>query len=166
MTGVPVQEKLRRLEHRTQVGILRTVATFEFSKGVIVLIAGIGVTLLTRHDPWDVANSLLQLLHISPDGHFAQVFLDWADSLTDQKIWAISAVALVYSCLRFLEGYGLWHARAWAEWIALISGALYLPFELYALVHRPNLFHVSLLLVNLAIILYMAYLRRPMRFQQ
>jgi uncharacterized membrane protein (DUF2068 family) len=56
-----------------------------------------------------------------------------------------------------VEAYGLWYARAWAEWIALISGAIYLPFEIYKVIHRQNLFHVSVLLINVAIVLYMVY---------
>ena len=139
--------------------VLRAVATLEMAKGLIVLLAACGVLLLMqREDPWDIADGLLRLLHISPDHHFAQVFLDWADSLTIARIWTVAAAAISYSVLRFLEAYGLWYARAWAEWIALISGALYLPFEIYKLVHHQSLFHVSVLLINLAIVFYMAYL--------
>ncbi len=138
--------------------VLRAVATLEVTKGMIVLLAACGVLLLMqREDPWDIADSLLRLLHISPDHHFAQVFLDWADSLTSAKIWTVAAAGLSYSVLRFLEAYGLWYARAWAEWIALISGTLYLPFEIYKLVHKQSLFHIAVFLINVAIVLYMIY---------
>jgi len=143
----------------TNLQVLRAVASLEVTKGMIVLFAACGVLLLMhREDPWDIADGLLRLLHISPDHHFAQVFLDWADSLSNAKIWTVAAAGLSYSILRFVEAYGLWYARAWAEWIALISGTLYLPFEIYKVIHRQSLFHVSVLLVNLAIVFYMAYL--------
>jgi uncharacterized membrane protein (DUF2068 family) len=146
-------------EHGTTLQVLRAVATFEMLKGMVVLMAACGILLLIhREDPWDIADGLLRLLHISPDHHFAQVFLDWADSLTMARIWAVAVAAISYSVLRFVEAYGLWYARAWAEWIALISGTLYLPFEIYKLIHRQSIFHVSVLLVNLAIVFYMAYL--------
>src|SRR5579872_1714906 len=145
--------------YRANLQVLRGIATLEVMKGMIVLLAAVGILLMVRReDPWYMADGLLRLLHISPDHHFAQVFLDWADSLTTAKIWTVAAVGLAYSVLRFLEAYGLWYARAWAEWIALISGALYLPFEIYKVVHRQSIFHVSVLLINLAIVLYMAYL--------
>ena len=145
-------------DQRTTLQVLRAVATLEVTKGMIVLLAACGVLLLMRReDPWDIADGLLRLLHISPDHHFAQVFLDWADSLTTPKIWTVAAAAISYSVLRFLEAYGLWYARAWAEWIALISGAMYLPFEVYKLIHRQSLFHISVFLVNVAIVLYMIY---------
>jgi len=145
-------------EHGASLQVLRAVATFEMTKGLIVLLAACGVLLLVhREDPWDLADGLLRLLHISPDHHFAQIFLDWADSLTIAKIWAVAAAALSYSVLRFAEAYGLWYARAWAEWIALVSGALYLPFEIYKLIHHPSPFHIWVFLINVAIVLYMAY---------
>src|SRR5579862_4966894 len=144
--------------YRTNLQVLRGIATLEVMKGMIVLLAAVGILLMVRReDPWYIADGLLRLLHISPDHHFAQVFLDWADSLTNAKIWTVAAAALSYPVLRFIEAYGLWYARAWAEWIALISGALYLPFEIYKLVHRQSLFHVAVLLINLAVVFYMAY---------
>jgi uncharacterized membrane protein (DUF2068 family) len=145
-------------EHGANLQVLRAVATFEMTKGLIVLLSACGVLLLVRReDPWDIADGLLRLLHISPDHHFAQVFLDWADNLTEAKLWTVAAVAAAYSLLRFAEAYGLWYARAWAEWIALVSGTLYLPFEIYKVIHRASLFHVSVLLLNLAVVLYMIY---------
>ena len=146
------------VQHGASLQVLRGIATLELAKGMIVLLAACGILLLMRReDPWDIADGLLRLLHISPDHHFAQVFLDWADSLTSAKIWTVAAAAVSYSVLRFLEAYGLWYARAWAEWIALISGSLYLPFEIYKLIHKQNLFHISVFLVNVAIVLYMIY---------
>jgi uncharacterized membrane protein (DUF2068 family) len=145
-------------EHGANLQVLRAVATFELFKGLAVLLAAFGILFLVhREDPWDIADGLLRLLHISPDHHFAQVFLDWADSLTEAKVWAVAGVAVGYSLLRFVEAYGLWYARAWAEWIALISGTMYLPFEIYKVIHRQSLFHVSVLLLNVAVVLYMVY---------
>ena len=147
-----------RDRYRTNLQVLRGIATLEVTKGMIVLLAAVGILLVVRReDPWDIADGLLRLLHISPDHHFAQVFLDWADSLTNAKLWTVAGAALAYSVLRFIEAYGLWYARAWAEWIALISGMLYLPFEIYKLIHKQSLFHVSVLLINLAVVFYMAY---------
>ena len=149
---------LTKPKHRGTVQVLRTVAALELAKGMIVLLSACGVLLLVhREDPWDIADGFLKLLHISPDHHFAQVFLNWADSLTETKVFAVAGVAVAYSVLRFVEAYGLWYARAWAEWIALVSGMLYLPFEIYKLIHHPGPFHIWVFLINLAIVLYMAY---------
>ena len=149
-----------------QVKVLRAVASFEVAKGLVVLAAGCSILFLLHKDTYEVAENLLRALHIGPDHHFAQVFLRWADSLTDRKLWAVSAVALAYSILRFVEAYGLWKARGWAEWIALISGMLYIPIEVRELIHRTTVFHISVLVINVAIVLYMAYLRMQEHYKR
>ena len=108
----------------------------EFIKGLLVLAAALGVAFFV--DANDVAEWFLQLLHISPDRHFAQLLLRAAGRLSDAKVWVVVTVACAYSGLRFVEAYGLWRARAWAEWVALVSGMLYLPFEIRLLVHRVS----------------------------
>jgi len=135
------------------------VATVEFIKGLTVLLAGFGVLSLLHRDAWDVAESFLEWLHVSPDAHYAQVFLNLADQVTNSKLWFVAAGAIAYSSLRFAEAYGLWFERIWAEWLALISGALYLPFEIYEIIRRPDTIRIAIFLINLAVVLYMVYLR-------
>jgi len=138
---------------------LRAVASVEFFKGLIVLLAGFGVLSLVHRDAWDVAESFLQWLKVDPDTRYAQVFLNLADQVTDTRLWAVALGAAAYSTLRFAEAYGLWRERAWAEWLAMISGAIYLPFEVYEFARRPDWFRFVILAVNLAVVLYMVYLR-------
>lgn len=126
---------------------------------MIVLLAGFGILSLVHRDAWDVAASFLEWLKIDPDTRYAQVFLNLADQVTDTKLWAVALVAAAYSTLRFVEAYGLWRERAWAEWLAMISGAVYLPFEVYELARRPDWIPLVILAVNLAVVLYMVYLR-------
>lgn len=144
-------------EHRARLRALRTVALLEFVKGLLVLAAALGIAFFV--DPTDVAEWFLHLLHISPDGHFAQLLLRWADTVSDAKVWVVITGACAYSGLRFVEAYGLWRARAWAEWIALVSTALYLPFEIRLLMHRVNPLHAAFLVVNVAVVVFMFYLR-------
>lgn len=160
-TGLP---RLSSVDPYTrQLRALRAVASVEFFKGLVVLLAGFGVLSLVHRDAWDVAESFLEWLHISPDAHYAQVFLNLADQVTDTKLWFVAIGALAYSTLRFFEAYGLWRERAWAEWLALISGAIYLPFEIYELARRPDWIRLAIFLINLAVVLYMAYLRMQAR---
>ena len=149
--------------HKRQLRALRAVASVEFFKGLVVLLAGFGVLSLVHRDAWDVAESFLEWLRISPDTHYAQVFLNLADQVTDTKLWFVALGALAYSTLRFFEAYGLWKERAWAEWLALISGAIYLPFEIYELARRPDWIRLAIFTINLAVVLYMAYLRLQAR---
>ena len=143
-------------EHRARLQALRSIALLEFVKGIVVLAAAVSLYWI---DPSDVADAFLNYLHISPDRHFAHLLFGLADRLSNVKLWHVMLVASIYSGLRFAEALGLWRARAWAEWIALISGAIYLPYEITRLAHRVSLLHVSIFLVNLAVVAFMFYLR-------
>jgi uncharacterized membrane protein (DUF2068 family) len=155
------RRELRQLE------ALRAIAMVEFAKGVIVLLLAFGVLSLVRHgNLWDFVESILDFLHVDLDGRFAQRFLDLADRLSDTRLWVLATYAGSYCALRFVEAYGLWKARVWAEWVALVSGAIYLPFEIYELFRRITIIRVSVLIVNLGIVLYMLYLRTLARSDQ
>jgi len=146
--------------HRRQRRVLRTVAFVEFLKGIFVLFMGLSALMLVHRDVWLIAESLLALLHINSDRHFALVFLDFADNVTDARLWAAAQIAFAYSALRFTEAYGLWNERAWAEWVAFISGTLLLPLEIRELLRGVTLLRSGLFLGNLAIVFYMLYLLR------
>ncbi|SRR6266536_1899029 len=156
MNSMPVPSPVHSAEHRARLQALRTVALLEFGKGVVVLVAAFSLYWL---DPTDLAGVFLNFLHISPDRHFARLFMQMAGKLSNIKLWHLVLGAAFYSCLRFAEAIGLWRARAWAEWIALVSGALYLPLELRILLRHATPFHAAVLIVNLAIVAFMFYLR-------
>lgn len=138
---------------------LRTVATIEFTKGVAAVLLAFGVLTLLHKDLWNVADSLLEFLHINPDRHFAQAFLDMADRVTDRQLWFFASGAFGYSVIRFIEAYGLWRTRVWAEWLAILSGLIYLPFEIHGVLHKSTPLRWSLLLINLLLVSYVAYVR-------
>lgn len=140
-----------------QRNVLRAVAGFEFLKGTFVLLMGICALALVHKDLWLYAESLLALFHISTDRHSAQLFLDFADNVTDAKLWAAARIAFAYALLRFSEAYGLWKERTWAEWVAFVSGTLLLPLEVRELLRGVTIVRSFLFIGNLAIVVYMLY---------
>ena len=148
-------------EDKSHLAGLRTVAALECTKGLLVAVLGCGLISLSRHDVdfADLALSLLYGLHISPVQHLSQAFLDAAARLDDANLKLVAVGAAAYSMLRFLEAYGLWNGRVWAEWFALVSGAAYLPLEIYGLFRRSTPVRWVVLAVNVLIVLYMAYIR-------
>jgi uncharacterized membrane protein (DUF2068 family) len=138
---------------------LRTVATFEASKGLLVLLVSFGLFSLMHKNVEDFAERLVRHLHLNPARHLSHVFLQAAEHVTDARLWALALVALAYSTVRFVEAYGLWNAREWAEWFALLSGAIYLPWEIYQLLEKSTVVRWSVFLINAGIVSYMLYLR-------
>ncbi len=137
--------------HRT----LRIVALMEAVKGVIVFGAGFGLLSLLHRDVRHLAESLVTRLHIDPERHFAGVFLNAAAKVTDARLWGFAGLALAYSAIRFAEGYGLWFNRRWAAWLGAVSGAIYVPIEVYELWHKPGALKVATLVLNVAVVAYL-----------
>jgi uncharacterized membrane protein (DUF2068 family) len=144
--------------HRRQRHVLKAVATFEFAKGIGVVIMGVCALALVHKDTWLIAESLLARLHISTDHRWAQWFLDFADNITDARLWAAARIAFAYAALRFAEAYGLWKGRTWAEWVAFVSGTLLLPLEVRELFRGVTTVRVVFLLGNLAVVFFMLYI--------
>src|ERR1700722_19857787 len=119
-----------------------TVATLEFTKGAVVVLAGLGVFSMRHKDIWGVAESFLEFFHVNPLHHYVGVFIDLVYRVSDVRLWKIAVVASIYVILRFVEAYGLWYIRPWAEWLAIASGAMYIPFEVADLLRKPKLIRV------------------------
>ncbi len=140
---------------------LRTVAFIEAGKGVLVLVIAFALITLLRKDIdlQDVAMNILDFLHIDPDRRAAGVLLDIAGRVMDWNPLTVGIISGVYIALRFIESYGLWFARIWAEWLAIVSGGVYLPFEIFELIRRPTPLLWALLITNIIVVLYIAWVR-------
>jgi uncharacterized membrane protein (DUF2068 family) len=138
---------------------LRTVAAFEAAKGLVVVAAGLGLLSLIHHDVQRAAETLVRHLHLNPAQHYPRIFIDAAGRTTDTRLWLLASGAFAYATVRGVEAYGLWHARPWAEWFAIVSGALYLPIEIYELAHHATLVKMAVLAVNAGIVGYVYQVR-------
>lgn len=138
--------------------LLRFVALFEAFKGAVVLIAGFGLLTFLGDDANDLAERIMHRLHVDPTHHYPHIFIRTMNDISDAHLWMLAGFALLYSTVRFFECYGLWHGRRWAEWFAALSGAIYVPVECYELAVRASWFKAAALVINLAIVAYMAWL--------
>src|SRR5512146_3480931 len=144
--------------HKHKYG-LRTVATIEAVKGILALGVAVLLVTLAHKDLYEVAEHLTDALHIDPEGRLSGLLFTAADRATQTGLWIFTFGVIAYAAVRFTEAYGLWHERDWAEWFALLSGALYLPWEIIAIVHHSDLLRWGILIINIFIVLYMAELR-------
>ena len=130
---------------------------FEAAKGTLVLMAGFGLFSLLHRDAEHAANLLSRRLHLNPAKEHTRIFIELLSNLSSTRLWLFASLAATYSCVRFIEAYGLWHNRAWAKWFAALSGAIYVPFELYELYLGPTKLKLAALVINLGVVAYMAY---------
>jgi uncharacterized membrane protein (DUF2068 family) len=71
--------------------------------------------------------------------------------------------AALYAAVRFVEAWGLWRERHWAEWFAALSGGIYLPLEVMELLRRATWQGALTFAINLLIVALMIYTVRRNR---
>jgi len=134
---------------------MRSIALFEGAKAFVAIAAATGLALHQRLQP--MINSLAGHLHLNPahDRPLAIVHALEADASAHLRLLALGA--LTYAAMRGLEAVGLWHARSWAIWLGAVSAAVYLPFEIAALVEHPDIATASLLCLNGGVTFYLGH---------
>jgi uncharacterized membrane protein (DUF2068 family) len=147
------------IDERSSTAALRAIATLEAAKGALVVLIACGLLTLLHRDVPVTVEHILAHLHIHSDRRIGHALIDAFAHVTDGRLWTIAGACMFYAAARFTESYGLWNRRVWAEWFALLSGALYLPWEVLQLLEHANLLHWGIFVVNLAIVLYMLHVR-------
>lgn len=134
---------------------LQFVALLEACKGGVVLLAGFGLLGLVHRDAQRMAEELVQHFHLNPASRFPRIFVEAFAKANDATLWLLAGAAFSYASLRLFEAFGLWRRQRWAEWLGAVSGAVYIPVEVYELAHGVSWPKVTLLVVNTACVLFL-----------
>ena len=134
---------------------LHIIALFELMKGALVLLIGLGLLMMIHNDLRDFGESIIKLLHLNPAQYYPRIFLLFLEQVSDMNFLLLASGAFLYSLVRFAEAYGLWKQRAWAEWMAILSGAAYLPIEIYEMSILINWPRILVTSVNFGVVLYL-----------
>ncbi len=145
---------VKRKEHAIR-GI-RIVSIFEGAKGLLVLLVGLGLLEFIHKDLHLAAEQIVRQFHLNPARHYPRIFIDAFNHLTDGQLLAMAFSALLYSAVRFVEAIGLWLQRQWAEWFGLLTGGMYIPVELFEITRGITWPKVTVLIVNLGVVGYLA----------
>ncbi len=137
---------------RRSIG-LRAIAVVEVLKGSLAFFGFLWVALGRDTVPSLMAR-LVKYAHIDPDGSIASFFLT---QVTHFNPMMLAGVVVAYIALRFVEAYGLWRERHWAEWLAAISATIYIPLEVLEIIKHPSWLHVVTLVVNISIVSFLTF---------
>ncbi|HET8623803.1 MAG TPA: DUF2127 domain-containing protein [Gemmatimonadales bacterium] len=99
-----------------------------------------------------VGEALVRHLHLNPARRIPRIFFEALTHVSDTRLHWLAAGAAVYAIVRFIEAYGLWHGRRWAELFGVATGAIYVPAELIELWRHATLLSVAVLSVNVAVV--------------
>ena len=142
-------------QHRRRA--LHAVALLEATKGTLIITVGFGLLALIDRDVQALAEKIVRHFHLNPASGIPRIFLEVAASAdADSHLRLLALGAVGYASVRFIEAWGLWSGRRWAEWLGIISGGIYLPLEIYELFISVTPVKVGTFLVNVAIVAALA----------
>jgi uncharacterized membrane protein (DUF2068 family) len=142
---------------------LRLIALLEGGKGLLGLSLGLALYSLTGHHLHPFFQWIIRHFHLTDSAHAPHFVVEMLVHPERFRMEAWAILAMSYAALRFTEAYGLWLARRWGEWVALVSAALYIPFEIYAIALGVTLLKVALLLMNIGFVAYLSVVLRATR---
>lgn len=143
---------------------LVAIGAFKLLESVFFFLVGVGVLHLIGKDLEDEALKLAGRLRVDPDGRLLSWVLDHIDDITSHRLKQIGIATFFYAGLRILEGVGLVMEKLWAEYLTVGATTVFLPWEVYEIVRRPDWIRTGVLVVNLVVLAYLTWsLRRRLR---
>lgn len=128
---------------------LHLIALLEAGKGLLAVLAATGLELMGPAPLRAGVDKLIVRFSLDPD-HGALPSL--LTMINPGAVHLAAAGMLAYGVLHIIEAWGLWRAKAWASMLGCISAAIYLPFDVYAIVRHPGWAAWAVLAINLAVV--------------
>jgi len=143
--------------------ILRFLAVERVLRGLLVVLAAWAV--------WKFANSEDAVRRLFEDdltvfrpvaNHFGydldhSPVVDTIQKTFDYKrstLHVVAAGLIGYALIETVEGVGLWFGKRWAEYLAVVATAAFLPIEIYELTEKISWFKIGTLALNIVAVLY------------
>lgn len=139
---------------------LYLIGLFKLVKAVFFLGVSLGALHFIHHDLSDTVEHLIRELHFDPESRLVDLITDHVALVTHHKLRLISMGTFLYSGLCLTEAYGLLRRKVWAEFVTLWLSLSFVPWEAYELVRHPSWWHVSILVVNLLVVVYLLWMLR------
>lgn len=135
---------------------LWVIAAFKLLKGLALLAVGIGAHNLINKDLDEVVDHWVDFFRIDPNNHYIHGLLERFTDLDPQRLKALSFGTFFYAAVLLTEGVGLAMGKRWAEYFTIIVTSSFIPLEIYEIARRITAMKVVLLLINIAVVAYLA----------
>ena len=107
-----------------------------------------------------VIRDLFRQLGYNIDSSKLVGLLHHALTLSSKTLTLLAIGLALYAIIEIVEAVGLWLARRWGEYFAMVATSLGLPLEIYDLAKRVTATALVLFAINLALVLYLVITKR------
>jgi uncharacterized membrane protein (DUF2068 family) len=139
--------------------VVALIGIFKIIKAGLLIALGIAGLVTAPSDLAHKIRHALAWMGLSPGHHTLSRVLRELGSFDDGVARELAVVSLCYAAVFLVEGVGLLKKRRWAEWLTVGVTASFIPIEIYEAVHRFSAGKIAALVLNLAILIYLVWLR-------
>jgi uncharacterized membrane protein (DUF2068 family) len=143
--------------------MIRLIAAFKLLKAILLIAVGVGALKLLHQDAAGALDRWAAMLGFDPGNQYVDSALQKLANLPSNKIKGLGVGSFIYAGLFLIEGIGLWMVRRWAEWFTVIVTSSLVPVEIYEIHRHPSPVKILVLIINLAVVGYLAYRIRNSR---
>lgn len=152
-----------------QLIIMRLLAVLRFAEGSLEI--GVGITLISLQSrvPDVIAALRAELPLLVPaaerigwdieNSWIARTLNDFAD-LGSGSYALIGAGITLLGVSKWAEAVGLWLAKRWGEYLAVVATSLFIPIEIRELIEGVTTFKVVLFVINVAAVVWLVWAKR------
>ncbi len=156
------QKVKRELGRETQPvdTIVRLIIIERAVRGSLVFLLGLGLLSNSRRLVQLIRGWVAEL-NVNPERRLIPRMLSAVlkplGEFSPRTVVLLGIGALLFGALELTEAIGLARRRRWAEYLTVIAGCLGIPFEIMEVVRRQTPIRISILLINIAIVIYLAW---------
>lgn len=132
------------------------IGVFKLLKGAACLVLGFGLLRLLHKDVAAAAIHYVQALRLDPGNRYIHAALLRIFRVTPKQLKEFSVGSFLYAALFLTEGAGLVMRKHWAEYVAVVSTALFIPLEIYEIYHRLTWIRLFVTALNILTVWYLA----------
>jgi uncharacterized membrane protein (DUF2068 family) len=132
------------------------IVAFKAIKAIALTALGIVLLAARRTDPADLLVRAVMAFHLPLTSRLLDRLLTLAAHFTITRPTALAVTAFGYAALMGAEGLALYFRKRWARWFTIVATGSLIPLEVYEIVRRPHVMRVLVLVVNIAVVIYLA----------
>jgi uncharacterized membrane protein (DUF2068 family) len=137
-------------------GFLKLIIFYKTCMGISELIISLS---FARH-LGESFDAVLTGAAISLDLNLENLVVSWvirqAGAFGENFVFGTVVVLFTFAVLNLIEAFGLHLRRRWAEWMTVIGTGALVPYELYMTVESFSVVKLLILLINSALVYYLA----------
>jgi uncharacterized membrane protein (DUF2068 family) len=136
---------------------LRVIVVYKFVRGLVVAVLGIGLLVGQAIGLDDRARDFVDFVQHQFTAAWVHRVAELAAKLiTARNVVLVGAGLCLDGSLSLFEGWALRRRYRWAPWLVVVASSTFIPFEVAAMLRRVHFTRVALVVINVAIVAYLA----------